>query len=227
MIVDRHIDPGGLKAGVLALTLPFMFGPYKAAASGAVFTKQTFASTINATSAVGTQPDFPRNLIYFMDVTNGSASSAMVSGGTLAVFGSLINGQGATETIAFTRLAQNAGTTVGGTVLFASLASDGISFSNFSLATASSSASNSVSLSIGVGNIVALPHAVYTSVASMVVPQMWEGTSKFTNYTVQTGPVGTAGISVGPTLGSGSILGGYVILRAGQFGQIGNQGSGV
>lgn len=211
-IIERHIASQGLGPAVLNVLDPIFLGPLKASAIAAVFTKQTFASTINATSAVGTQPDFPRALLYQMSLTNGTASSAMVSGGTFVVDGFDAAGRNLRETLAFTSAAAQS-TTFNGTAIFASLKTDGVSFSNFSLATASSSASASVSFSVGVGNIAGLPLPVPAAgtVAgdngrAAAVPYMFLGTSAFTNYTVVTGAIGAAGVSVAPTLGSGTNL---------------------
>lgn len=190
----------GLRPEVINWNAPLVLGSYKAAATNVVFTKQTFASTINATSAPGTAVDFPRNLQYQMSLTNGTASSAMISGGTFVALGLLDNGSTVSESVAATRLA-SASTAIQGTVCFASVAT--ISFSNVSLATASSSASNSVSFSVGVGNKVGIPWAVKQSNA---FPFAWIGTSyqpttshtgssSSNAYTVVTGSIGTAGIS--------------------------------
>jgi hypothetical protein len=183
----------------------------KSSATNNVMTTQTFSSTFNSTVAVGTQPDVARNLVYQMSLTNGSASSAMISGGTLFISGFDMQGSGITETVALTALASMSGASAGA-ACFASITS--ISFSNVSLATASSSASASVSLSIGVGNIIGLPLSIPTFAtatlpngAPALIPYAWLGTAlQNGSYTVQTGNVGTAGISFSNALGSASAL---------------------
>lgn len=199
-IIDRHIDPVGLSPSVLNVLQATPIGPVKVQTGDAVYTKQTFASTINATVAVGTQPDFARNLVYQMSLTNGSASSDMISGGTFIVSGYDLRGSALTESVAATALASLSVASTG-RAIFASLASDGISMSGFSLHTSASSASNSVSFSIGVGNIVGLANPIRSTNA---VPYLYKGTSVVTNYTVITGPVGSCGISLGAAAASGS-----------------------
>lgn len=211
-IVPRHIDPEGLKVENLDVCLPILIGPIKASAAGAIFTTQTFASAVDTTFAVGTQPDFARNLLYRISVTGGSASNPFTAG-TLNIYGSDIRGSGVTETIGLSALGANSVASVG-EVKFASLASDGISIKGLVMHTASSSNSNSVTLSIGVGNIVGLPNPVGTV---NPVKYAYEGTSAFTNFTIKSGPVGTAGVSVGPTLGSGSNLMFIVQLNANDY----------
>lgn len=195
-LVDRHLKLSRLDRSIL--------GSIKASAANAVYTKQTFASTINATVATGTMPDVARNLIYNLVLTNSTASSAMISGGTVLVFGKDIRDRPVSESI---NLASNGLASVQsstGSVLFQRV--ETISFSNFSLATASSSASNSVSFSIGVHQIIALPISIKRTDA---VPHAWIGTtpqlssvgisdstgSSTHSYTVRTGAAGTAGIS--------------------------------
>jgi hypothetical protein len=173
-IVDREIATNppyqGLGPPVLNLLDVFVVSA-KVSSNAAVFTSQTMASTINVSTAAGTQPDYARNLAYQLSLTNGTASSAMISGGTVAVYGLNIAGQTVSESKAFTALA-TASVPVTGSVAFMSINS--ISLINFSLATASSTASNSVSFSVGVGNMLGLPQPVRSSTA---VPYVFIGTS--------------------------------------------------
>lgn len=204
-VAAQHIDPDGLKVGNLDVVVNHVVGPIKASATGAVFTTQTFASAVNTTYAVGTNVDFPRNALYLISVTGGTASNPFTAG-TLSVIGSDARGRGITETVNVSALGL-AGSSVG-SVKFATLASDGISFNGVVMHTASSSNSNSVTFGMGLGNVIGLPNPV-GGVNPVVFA--YEGTSKFTNFTAQSGPVGYAGVSIGPTLGSGSNL--MLVLR--------------
>lgn len=195
-VVDRHLKLSRLDRVYL--------GPVAVSAANVVYTKQTFASTINATVATGTMPGIARNLVYNLVLTNSTGSSAMISGGTVLVFGKDVRDRPVSESV---NLASNALASLQssvGSVLFQRV--ETISFSNFSLATASSSASNSVSFSIGVHQIVALPVSIKQTDA---VPHVWIGTtpqlssvgigastaSSTHSYTVRTGAAGVAGIS--------------------------------
>lgn len=199
-VVPRHIDSAGLKVGNLDVVVNHVVGPIKASATNAVFTTQTFASSTNATFAVDTNVDFPRNLLYLISCTAGTASNPFTAG-TLYVYGSDARGAGITESVNWSGLGV-AGSSVG-VVKFATLASDGLSLSGAVMATSGSSNSNSITFAVGLGNVIGLPNPVGT-----VNPVIfgYEGTSKFTNHTYVSGPVGTAGVSIGPTLGSGSNL---------------------
>jgi hypothetical protein len=225
-IQDRHVDQtnptvageqsGGLHPSVLNVMNAAALGFYKASAIAGVFTKQTLSSTMNASSAVGTDVDFPRNAAYQFVLTNGTASSAMISGGTFLLLGTDIRGSATTETINMAQLASSS-LPQQGTVIWGSVGT--VSFSNFSLHTSASTASNSVSFSVGVGNVVGMPQAVRSTNA--VVNLFW-GTSKMltqsgassTNnqYTVVTGPFGAAGISISTTLTTASLLNAYYFL---------------
>lgn len=209
-IVPRHIDPDGLKVGNLDVVVNHVVGPVVASAAGNIFTTQTFASLVNTTYAVGTNIDFPRNIQYRISVTGGTASNPFTAG-TLKIYGSDARGSGITETVAFSALGASSVASQG-VVKFATLASDGISIEGAALGTASSSNSNSITLSMGMGNVIGLPNPI-GSVNPIVFA--YEGTSKFTNFTAVSGPVGTAGVSVTPTLGSGSNLMFVVKLNAG------------
>lgn len=195
-LADRHLRLSRLDRQFL--------GSAAVSAANVIYTKQTFASTINATVATGTMPNVARNLIYNLVLTNSTASSAMISGGTVLVFGKDVRDQPVSESV---NMASNALASLQssvGSVLFGRV--ETISFSNFSLATASSSASNSVSFSIGVHQILALPFSVKRTDA---IPHVWIGTtpqlssvgigastgSSTHSYTVRTGPAGVAGIS--------------------------------
>ena len=210
-IIDRHIAPLGLSRRSLNVIDFFAVGLHKASTITAVRTTQTFSSTFNSTLSVAGNIDFPRNLVYQLSLTNGTASSNMISGGTVQVSGFDIQGSAIFETIALTALA-SASVPVAGAAIFGSILSNGISLSNVSLATASSSASNSVSFSIGVGNIVGLPFSIgsaYTATlpngAPALMPYAWLGTAiQNGSYTVQVGDVGTAGVSFSNALASGS-----------------------
>jgi hypothetical protein len=210
-IIDRNISAQGLSRRSLNVLDNLGLGFPKSSNTSAVMTTQTFSSTFNSTVAIGTQPDFARNLVYQISLTNGSASSAMISGGSIVVSGYDLQGSGIAETIALTALASLTGNSAGA-VAFASLTS--ISFSNVSLHTSASSASNSVSFSIGVGNIIGLPLSVPTYAtatlpngAPALIPYAYLGTAlQNGSYTVQTGNVGTAGISFSNALGSASAL---------------------
>lgn len=199
-IVDRHIAEPGLGPTVLNLCLPMVLGSHKVGASNAVVTTAPGTSSLNATKAVGTNIDFPRNLSYQMSITNGSASSAMVSQGTLVMNGFDAQGNALSESVGIKALAGAGTAGIIGTAIFGSLASNGVSFSQYQLHTGSSSASDSVSVYVGVGNIVGLPMAIRSTNA---VPYAWIGTTpQPASYTVKTGPVGTAGISFSNALAS-------------------------
>lgn len=210
-VVPRHIDTQGLKAENLDVCVPFFIGPIKASATGAVFTTQTFASNVNTTFAPGTNVDFARNALYLISVTGGTASNPFTAG-TLRLIGSDIRGSAISETVNISALGA-AGSSVG-EVKFASIASTGISISGMVMHTASSSNSNSVTFAVGLGNIVGLPNPVGSV---NPIKYAYEGTSAFTNHTFKSGPVGTAGVSVGPTLGSGSNLMFIVQLNGADF----------
>lgn len=191
---------------------------YKAAATNNVFTKGGVVSTINASSAAGTAVDFPRNLQYQMSMTGGTASGTVVSAGTLAVYGLIANGSTASESVAFTSLASQS-TAVQGTVCFAQV--NTISFSNFLLATAGSTNSASISLSIGVGNKVGSPIAIKQNGQSAYptpIPFAYIGTSVQTTvsatsatsnnvFTIVTGSVGIAGLSLSNALATNTPIG--------------------
>lgn len=201
-IVPRHIDAEGLKVENLDVCLPILIGPIAASAAGNVFTTQTFASAVNTTFDAATQPDFARNLLYRISVTGGTASNPFVSG-TIIVKGFDARGASISETVPVSALGASSVASQG-VVKFASLSGTAaISISGMLMHTASSSNSNSVTLSIGQGNVVGLPNPVGSV---NPIKYAYEGTSKFTNYTFVSGPVGTAGVSVTPTLGSGSNL---------------------
>lgn len=219
-IQDKHVDQtnptvageqsGGFHPLVFNELNNVFLGFPKASAIAAVLTKQTFISTINATSAVGTDIDFPRNLAYQLVLTNGTASSAMISGGTFYAIGTDIRGSATSESILAAQLASSS-VPQQGSIMWASVGT--ISFSNISLHTSASSASNSVSFSVGVGNVIGLPQAIRSTNAFV---NLFLGTSKMltqssassTNnqYTVVTGPFGVAGVSISSTLGSGTAL---------------------
>lgn len=214
-IFNRAVSAGvqqgqyGLRPEVINWNAPLVLGSYKVSNSNNVYTTQTVftAASVNSTLAPATNIDFPRNLVYQLSLTNGTASSAMISGGTFVVLGRLDNGSTASESVAFTRLAA-ASVGIQGTTCFARV--DTLSYSNVSLATASSSASNSVSFYIGVGNKVGIPWSVKQTNPSPF-PWAWIGTSiqlttshtdstSSNAYTVITGPIGSAGLSMSNAL---------------------------
>ena len=201
-VVPRHIDPEGLKVANLDVCVNHVVGPVVASAAGNVFTTQTFASAVDTTFDVGTQVDFARNLQYRISVTGGTASNPFVSG-TLIVRGFDARGASISETVPISALGASSVASQG-VVKFASLSGTAaLSISGMLMHTASSSNSNSVTLSIGMGNVIGLPNPVGSV---NPIKYAFEGTSRFTNYTFVSGPVGTAGVSVTPTLGSGSNL---------------------
>lgn len=178
-VVDRHL--------ALSRIDPVFLGSYKAAATGAVKTTNSFTSTVNATFAVGTNVDYPRFLSYQV----AAAQATYVSGGTLIMFGSDIRGSALTESMAFTALAAAGTDGVRGSKAFARLTT--FSVSNFSLATAASSASNSVTIAIGLANVAGFPNQVKNASA---VPHAYIGTTPQPgSYTVIPGPVPLGGIS--------------------------------
>jgi hypothetical protein len=220
------VKPGAVTAGLQGnyagldnrvLNVLDMVGPipYKASSLGGIFTKAGFASTINSSSAVGTQGiDFPRNLVYQMSLTGGTASSGIISAGTFLAFGSLVNGNGVTEAIAFSRLAA-ASVPIQGTVVFQQPV--GFSFSNLLLATASSTGSNSMSLTVGFGGKLGIPTHNINQTNPPPVPYAWMGTSLLTTtshtvsstanvFTVIPGPMGYGGISFSAALSSNSAI---------------------
>lgn len=215
-IIDRHVSPG-LTGAALEVLEPTLLGSYKASAIAGIFTKQTFASTVNSTFAVGTQPDFPRALAYQMSLTNGTGSSQMISGGTVVVSGFNQAGVATYESKAFTDLAA-ASVPVIGAVIFGSLASNGVSIQNFSLATASSSASNSVSFSVGVANVIGLPVAINAAGTRTIanggvsaVPMAYIGTlNQAGSYSVSSGPLGIARMSMSNALATNTPVMAYI-----------------
>ena len=191
--------------------------PYKVSATNAVFTSQTLSSTMNVTTVVGTNVDFPRNLVYQLSLTNGSASSAMISGGTFYAAGTVIGGRTASETVALSALASMSVASQGA-VIFQQVGT--LSFSNFSLATASSSASNSVSFSVGIGNKVGSPWAIKQNGLSAPSPVDFGfiGTSIQTTltatastsnnvYTIITGSLGIAAVQFSNALATNTPVG--------------------
>lgn len=193
MIVDRHIDPAGLGPTAHNIILQEVVGSYKAANTNNVLTTNSLATAFNNTIAVGTNIDFPRNLTYVMSISGGSASSAGISGGTIVIQGLDIRNSAISETIGMQALASLGTAGSAGAAIFASINTNGISFSSYLLHTSYSLTSNSVTIGIGVGNLVGLPNAVRSSNA---VPQAWIGTlNQVGSYTVVPGPIGSAGVS--------------------------------
>ena len=226
-VVDRQVgvpaQNSGLSPQVLNVGDMYVFGFPLASATNNVLTTNSLATSFNNTLGVGTQVDIARMLHYRMSITGGSASSAGISGGTIVINGSDIFGIACSETIPLSGasgLAANS-TAVTGSVAFGSIASNGISVSGFLLHTSYSANSNSITVAIGMANVLGVPGdvrggnltqnltgtaTVAFSGTSTPFPYMWNGTSRFTNYTVNSGNVPFAGINVGPTLGSGTML---------------------
>lgn len=199
-IVDRAVDPAGLGPSVINIAVQEVLGSHKASGTNNVLTTNSLATTFNNTIAVGTNIDFPRNLTYHISITGGSASSTGISAGTLIINGLDIRGNAISETVGLQALAGNGTNGSGGAAIFASINSNGISFSNFSLATAWSGNSNSVTIAMGVGNIVGLANSVRST---NHVPFAWIGTAiQPGSFTVVPGPVGSAGISFSNALAS-------------------------
>jgi len=210
-IYNRAVSAGvqgqqyGLRPEVINWNAPLVLGSYKVSNSNNVYTTQTVftAASVNSTVAPGTNIDFPRNLVYQLSLTNGTASSGIISGGTFVALGRLDNQSTASESVAMTRLAA-ASVPIQGTVVWGQV--DTFSYRSVSLKTASSSVSNSISLYIGVGNKVGLPWAVKQTNPNPI-PWAWIGTSiqlttshtdstSSNAYTVITGQIGVAGISM-------------------------------
>lgn len=197
-IVDRHIDPAGLGPAAHNFAHQYI-ASHKVSTINAVVTRASVfsASSINSTQAPGTAVDYARNLAYQLSVIGGTASSAIISGGSVVVLGSDILGNSLAETVAMTALAA-ASVPVAGTALFGSVGT--VSYRSVSLLGASSSNSSCVSFSIGVGNIVALPQAIrsagplFSLGASSVIAYI--GTARQSgSATLISGPVGSAGVS--------------------------------
>jgi hypothetical protein len=179
-VADRHL--------ALSRLDPVFLGSAKAAATGAVKTTNSIATTFNNTIAIGTNVDVPRFLSYLIS----AGGATQVSAGTLVVYGSDIRGSAQTETIAMSLLNASQSDGIRGSKAFAQLATN-FSISNFSLATAASSASNSVTIAIGLANILGFPNAVRYSNA---VPYASIGTlNQAASFTVIPGNVPFAGIS--------------------------------
>ena len=185
-IVDRHIDPVGLSPEVLNYADKWVWSA-AVSSSGVVYQASSAfsAASVNSTVGPGTAIDVARNLHYQLSVVGGSASSAIISGGTIVVSGSNILGDSVSESVAISA-AVSGSVGVAGTAIFGSVGT--ISFRSVSLATASSSNSSCVTFAVGRGNIIGLPQAVRSTNA---VPYAWigttpqRGTDGSASYTVQ------------------------------------------
>lgn len=207
-IINRHIktDDGysGLSNHVLNQMADIIVSA-KASATNAVYTVGSAfsAATLNSTVAPGTGVDFPRNLVYQLSVIGGTASSAIISGGSIIARGSDIRGSAISETIAGTALAA-ASVAVQGSACFGSLGT--ISFSNWSLHTGSSTNSSCVSFSVGLGNLIGLPQSFrgQNGAGTGVAPYAWIGTAiQPGSYTFITGSdIPFAGVSFSNNLAS-------------------------
>lgn len=209
-IVDRHVDSAGLGPSAHNIIIADVLGSHKASNTNNVLTTNSLATAFNNTVAVGTNIDFPRNLTYVISMSGGSASSAGISQGTIAMVGLDIRNSAISETIGMQALAAAGTSGIGGTAIFASINSNGLSFSSYLLHTSYSLTSNSVTIGIGVGNIVGLLNNVRSTNA---IPQAFIGTlNQVGSYTVQPGPIGTAGISFSNALATGTPVNVYRIM---------------
>ena len=207
-INDSQIQPPGLSPAALDVLMPFDLGFPIASASAAVYTAQgsnllTATAIGSTTAAPGTNLDVPRNMYYEINISGDA--TGMVASGTLSIAGSDIRGSAITETVALTAIAAaGSASFVRGTKNFGSLAASAITVSGYELATGSSTRSNSISLYLGHGNIIGLPQEVQSTNA---IPYAWIGTAPQPgSYTLQTGAVPTAGVSMSNALDSGSRL---------------------
>lgn len=209
-LISRHVDQttptfpgigsGGFAPGNVNTMYQFVASA-GASASNNVYTRVSVlsAATVNSTVAPGTQPDYARNLV--VRLTPNTGSSDYWSGGTINVIGSDFLGRSLSESWAITALRTlTAGSA--GSYAFASVGT--VSFRSVSAATASSSDSAAFSLHIGAGQVLGLPASVRSSNA---VQWGYIGTAKQSTisatastsnnqWTLQTGDVGRAGISM-------------------------------
>jgi hypothetical protein len=209
-IIGRQVDgtspsyPGAVSGGLPPQVINTMYqfvASAGASASNNVYTRSDVlsAATVNSTVAPGTQPDYARNLV--VKLTPNTGSSAYWSGGTIVALGSDFLGRSLSESWAITALRTlTAGSA--GSYAFASVGT--ISFKSVSAATASSSDSGAFSMHVGAGQVLGFPASVRSSNA---VQWAYIGTAKQSTvsatastsnnqWTVQTGDVGRAGISM-------------------------------
>jgi hypothetical protein len=157
-------------------------------------------SIASTTFAAGSQPVFCRNLVYQLSISGDA--TGMVSAGSLTVKGWDMQSRTLSESVALTRVAAASTDLIQGSACFQSISGSGFTVSGYLLATASSTRSRSISLYVGAGNKLGLPNSVQSTGA---VKQVWLGSANQTgSFTVGTGDVGIAGISLSNALSAGS-----------------------
>lgn len=183
-----------------------VLGSHRASGSANVYTAQgsnllTATAIGSTTAAAGTNIDFPRNLAYEINIS--ADATGMVASGTLSVAGWDMASVAITETVALTDVASvGSASYVRGTKVFARLSASALTVSGYELAAGSSTRSNSISLYVGEGNIIGIHQSIRSTNA---IPWAWIGTAiQVGSFTVQTGDVGTAGISMSNAVASGT-----------------------
>lgn len=202
-IRDGSIKPPGISPRKLNVLAPVFVGYPKASGTALVFTTAGVGTPSTATYAPGTNVDYARNLLYQMSVSGGSAVSASF-GGSLYAIGSDIKSKTIAESVALSNIVSAGTDGIVGTKCFASIASTGLSLSAYSLASGYSSRSASISFYVGIGNIIGMPQSVRSS---NFAARVQLGTdNQVGSFTVKTGDIPTAGISLSNAVGTGSLL---------------------
>ena len=203
-IQDDNLKPPGLGPAAHNVMLPFYLGYPAVSHSSTIYSSNSglFSATsiASTTFAAGSQPVFARNLVYQLSISGDD--TAMVSAGSLTVKGWDMQSRTLSESVALTRVAAATTDMIQGSACFQSISSSGFTVSGYLLATASSTRSRSISLYVGAGNKLGLPNSVQSTGA---VKQVWLGSANQTgSFTVASGDVGVAGISLSNALSAGS-----------------------
>lgn len=213
-IQDQNIKPPGLGPAAHDIVILAVHGRPTAAVSNIIATQGSVllsATTVGSTTfAAGTQPDFARNLIYEINISDDA--TGMVSAGTLKVNGWDLASNTMQETVALTDIASaGSASFVNGTKCFQSLSGSAFTVSGYLLATASSTRSRSISLYVGAGSKIGLPNACQSTNAcpAVYLGSTVQGTA---SCTVATGAVGVAGVSFSNAFSSGSDSEGQVVI---------------
>jgi hypothetical protein len=141
----KNLAPSALKE----LKVAFIGYPAAAASNNIKTT-----ANLTATVAAATQPDVARNLRYQMS----AASSAVVAGGAVVVYGLDIQGNTRSESVAYTKLAATGTAGVIGTKCFGQINTISISSPSFETSDTDLSAqSSALSLYIGQNERLGLP----------------------------------------------------------------------
>lgn len=184
---------------VVNMLLAEPLGNPRASASGGVFTTAGIGTPSTFSAAPGTNVDFPRNVLYQLSVSGGSAVSASF-GGSAIISGSDLRGSSLTEAIALSSIVGQGTDGVVGSKAFGSIGT--IHISGYSLGSAYSSRSASISFYFGVGNRLGLPQYVERTNA---VQNAWLAAAiQNGSFTVVTGDVGDAAIAMGNAVGTAS-----------------------